>query len=118
MFENLDWHSIRFAQPYFLVLLLLVPTILWWLHKQQKSSSSVIRLSSTSALGNVPPTMKIKLRPFLTILRTIAVIMFVIVLARPQSSNVTENVESEGIDIVLSLDVSGSMLVEDLRPNR
>lgn len=118
MFENLDWHSIRFAQPYFLVLLLLVPTILWWLHKQQKSSSSVIRLSSTSALGNVPPTMKIKLRPFLTILRTIAVIMFVIVLARPQSSNVTENVESEGIDIVLSLDVSGSMLAEDLRPNR
>lgn len=118
MFENLDWHSIRFAQPYFLVLLLLVPIILWWLHKQQKSSSSVIRLSSTSALGNVPPTMKIKLRPLLTILRTIAVIMFVIVLARPQSSNVTENVESEGIDIVLSLDVSGSMLAEDLRPNR
>lgn len=118
MFENLDWHSIRFAQPYFLVLLLLIPIILWWLQKQSKISSSVIRLSSTSALGNVPPTMKIKLRPLLTILRTIAAFMFVIVLARPQSSNVTENVESEGIDIVLSLDVSGSMLAEDLRPNR
>lgn len=118
MFDNLDWHSIRFAQPYFLVLLLLIPIIFWWLQKQNKTLSPVIRLSSTSAIGHVSPTLKIKLRPILNILRTVTAVMFVIVLARPQSSNVTENVESEGIDIVLSLDVSGSMLAEDLHPNR
>lgn len=52
------------------------------------------------------------------VLRIIAVVMLTIALARPQSSNITENVDSEGIDIVLCIDVSGSMLAEDFKPNR
>lgn len=54
----------------------------------------------------------------MSVLRVVAMIALIIALARPQSSSVSENVESDGIDIVLAMDVSGSMLAEDLRPNR
>jgi Ca-activated chloride channel family protein len=54
----------------------------------------------------------------LFVLRILSLVFLIVALARPQSSNVTENIDSDGIDIVLSLDVSGSMLAEDLKPNR
>jgi Ca-activated chloride channel family protein len=60
----------------------------------------------------------VRFRPVLNVLRIIALIALIIALARPQSSNVTESIDSEGIDIVLSIDVSGSMLAEDFKPNR
>jgi Ca-activated chloride channel family protein len=60
----------------------------------------------------------VRLRPLLFVLRILALVALIVALARPQSSNVTESIDSEGIDIVLSIDVSGSMLAEDLRPNR
>jgi Ca-activated chloride channel family protein len=57
-------------------------------------------------------------RPVLAVLRVLSFIALTVALARPQSSSVSENVDSEGIDIVLAIDVSGSMLAEDFRPNR
>lgn len=57
-------------------------------------------------------------RPILFVLRVVALIALSIALARPQTSNTTENIDTEGIDIVLAIDVSGSMLAEDFKPNR
>jgi Ca-activated chloride channel family protein len=57
-------------------------------------------------------------RPVLFVLRVVALIALSIALARPQTSNTTENIDTEGIDIVLAIDVSGSMLAEDFKPNR
>jgi Ca-activated chloride channel family protein len=58
------------------------------------------------------------MRPVLLVLRILAYAALVTALARPQTSNTSENIDSEGIDIVLSIDISGSMLAEDLQPNR
>lgn len=114
----LDWKHLSFAQPYFFALLLLIPLMIWWQWRSRKSAQPSLRLTSTSGIRQTPRSLRVQLRPLLSVLRYITVAMLTIALARPQSSNTTESVESEGIDIVLSLDVSGSMLAEDLKPNR
>lgn len=119
MFQALfDYSNISFAHPWFFVLLLLLPIILWWRFKNKKLLQPQFRLSTIGNLGKVKPSLKVKLRPILGALRAIAFVSLVIVLARPQSNNVNETINSDGIDIVLSLDVSGSMMAEDLKPNR
>lgn len=107
--------NFSFAQPYFLVLLLLLPVWWWWQNKRKTAS---FRLTSISALSRQPKSNKAKLRFLLPLLSTLALAALIIALARPQSSNLNETVESEGIDIVISLDISGSMLAEDFKPNR
>ncbi len=112
----LDWKHISFAHPYFFGLLLLLPLLIWWQLKQQQTP--LLRLSSTFHLKRMPATFRVRFRPILTVLRALTLTFLIIALARPQSSNVSETIDSDGIDIVLSIDVSGSMLAEDLKPNR
>lgn len=112
----LDWKHISFAQPYFFGLLLLLPLLIWWQLKQQQTP--LLRLSNTLHLQRMPATFRVRFRPILMVLRVLTLIFLIIALARPQSSNVSETIDSDGIDIVLSIDVSGSMLAEDLKPNR
>ena len=114
----LDWKHITFAHPLFFGLLLLVPLMIWWEIRRRKSNHPALRLTTLSGLKNIKPSWRVRFRPVLFVLRVIGVIALIIALARPQSSNVTESIDSEGIDIVLSIDVSGSMLAEDLKPNR
>lgn len=114
----LDWKYISFAHPYFFGLLLLIPFIIWWQLRKKKTDKPAMRLTTLSGLANVKPSWKVRLRPVLFVLRLVAFAALIVALARPQSSNVTESIDSEGIDIVLSVDVSGSMLAEDLQPNR
>ncbi|WP_276133211.1 vWA domain-containing protein [Polluticoccus soli] len=114
----LDWKYINFAHPYFLGLLLLIPFMIWWQLRKKKGDQPAMRLTTLSGMAKAKPSAKVRLRPVLFILRIIAFTALIVALARPQSSNVTESIDSEGIDIVLSIDVSGSMLAEDLRPNR
>jgi Ca-activated chloride channel family protein len=116
--ELLDWNSLSFKHPYFFVLLLLIPMVLWWQAKQKRNAHPVMRLTSTQGLEHIRPTFRLRFRPVLIVLRVLAMTSLIVALARPQSSNVTETVDSDGIDIILSVDVSGSMLAEDLRPNR
>ena len=114
----LDWKHMSFAHPIFFGLLLLIPLMIWWYTKSKRSDSPSLRLTT---LGGLSPAMaggKAKFRPVQFALRIVAIVALIIALARPQSSNTTENIESEGIDMVLSMDVSGSMLAEDFRPNR
>lgn len=107
-----------FANPYyFLLLLLLIPMIGWYIWKLRKSQAS-LRVSSSQGFNQVPASYKVYLRHLPFVLRMIAFILLVIALARPQSSNSWENSSTEGIDIMMSLDISSSMLAEDLKPNR
>ncbi|MDD3406107.1 MAG: VWA domain-containing protein [Sphingobacteriia bacterium] len=107
-----------FNNPEYLwLLLLLVPLIVWYIWKQYKSHAS-LQVSSVTflkAMANSPKRYLFHL-PF--VLRCSAVALLVIVIARPQRVNRVHDEQTEGIDIVLALDVSGTMLAEDLRPNR
>jgi len=116
MKELMDWKHISFAHPIFFGLFLLIPFLIWW--RMRKGNHPALRLTSLSSLKAAPTSWRVRFRPVLTVLRMLAFSALIIALARPQSSNVTENIDSEGIDIVLSVDVSGSMLAEDLKPNR
>lgn len=107
-----------FASPaYFLLLLLLIPYTIWYLFQHLKSTPS-IRVSSLNGLFHAPKTLRNYLvhAPFL--LRLSCFVFAVIALARPQSTNNWSTKHTEGIDIMLCMDVSTSMLAEDLKPNR
>lgn len=114
----LDGQHISFAQPWYFLLLLLLPALILWEWKNKTRQQPNLRLTSLTGTSGVKPSLRVRLRPVLKVLRGLAFTGLVIALARPQSSNVTESVDSDGIDIVLSVDVSGSMLAEDLKPNR
>ena len=108
----------QLANPYFLLLLLLlIPYVLWYLLRSQDSEPR-LQVSSTLAFRHAPTTWRLWLihAPFL--LRCLAYVMIVIVLCRPQTSNSWSDRTVEGIDIMLCMDISTSMLAEDLRPNR
>lgn len=114
----LERYHIIFAHPYFLLLLLLLPLLIWYFYYQDRQRAVVFRISTTEGIRGFKPSWKVRWRPVLNVLRGIAFVMFVIALARPQKTNVSETIDSEGIDIVLSMDISGSMLAEDFKPNR
>ena len=107
-----------FANPsYLYLLLLLLPAIAWYLWTQRGAQASM-QVSATGAFRKIGRTYKAWLRHvnFGILLATIALV--IVVLARPQSTDNWSKSDTEGIDIVLSLDVSGSMLAADFKPNR
>ena len=107
-----------FANPtYFLLLLLLIPMIIWYVWKLRKSQAS-IQLSSLEGFNKAPNTFRVYLRHIPFVLRMAALTFLIIALARPQTTNKWSSTTTEGIDIMLVLDVSTSMLAQDLRPNR
>jgi Ca-activated chloride channel family protein len=107
-----------FANPlYFLLLLLLIPMIGWYIWKHRQTQAS-LRLSSSEGFQKAPNTYKIYIRHLPFILRMTALVFLIIALARPQSTNSWNQTTTEGIDIALTLDISTSMLAEDLKPNR
>ncbi len=114
----LDFKHISFAHPQFFYLLILLPLLLFWQIRIQKRTQSTFILSSLGSLTNLPVSPKTKLLFLLPLFRILSFMLLVIALARPQSSNVNESINSEGLDIVMSVDISGSMLAEDFRPNR
>ncbi len=116
--ELLDFEHLRFAHPWVLALLLMLPIYFWWHRKSTSTQNPTFRLSSTKGLNSTQKPWRVKLLSFMLPLRLICLAAIIVVMARPQSSNVNELMDSDGIDIVLSLDVSGSMLAEDLKPNR
>ena len=99
------------------MLLLLIPYLVWYILKRRKNEAS-IQFSDTSVYAHTPKSYKNYLLHVPFILRMIALVLLIIVLARPQTTNSWQNSEVEGIDIMLAIDVSTSMLAEDLKPNR
>ena len=108
-----------FANPtYLYLLLLLIPIIGWYIYKLSKSQAS-LQVSSTEVF-DIPGTSswKVWLRHVPFVLRTVAIAVLVVILARPPSTNSWQYSSTEGIDIVLAMDISTSMLAQDLKPNR
>ena len=99
------------------MLLLLIPYVIWYLMFRKKSEPTM-RMSDTNAYRYAPRSWKVALMPLQMLLRMAAFVLIVIVLARPQTSNSWKDRTVEGIDIMLAMDVSTSMLAEDLSPNR
>jgi Ca-activated chloride channel family protein len=104
-------------KEYLFLLLLLIPYLLWYFMYRKKSEPT-IRMSDTFAFRYAPVSWKVRLMPLQLLLRMLAFVMIVLVLARPQTQNSWKNRTIEGIDIMLAMDVSTSMLAEDLKPNR
>ena len=102
---------------YLFLLLLLVPVIYWYLREMYKSDAS-LQISTHRNIQPLRKSTKIKLLHVPFILRTLAILMLVIALARPQASNSWRTENTEGIDIMMALDISGTMMAEDLKPNR
>jgi len=107
-----------FANPaYLFLLLLIIPVIVWYVLKRKKRYAT-LQVSNDFAFEKAGKSLKNRLEHIPFMLRVLALILLIIVLARPQSTNSWQNVTTEGIDIIMTLDISSSMLAEDLRPNR
>ena len=102
---------------YLFLLLLLIPYIVWYILKQKKSEAT-LQISDARVYAHTPKSYKNYLLHVPFLLRCIALVLVILVLARPQTTNKWQNSEIEGIDIMLAIDVSTSMLAEDLKPNR
>ena len=104
-------------KEYLFLLLLIIPYIIWYVMYRKKSEPTM-RMSDTFVFRYAPKSLKVRLMPLQMLLRLTAFTFLVLALARPQTSNSWKNCQTEGIDIMLAIDVSTSMLAEDLKPNR
>jgi Ca-activated chloride channel homolog len=110
--------STEFAQPAFLFLLFIIPLMIgFYIFKQHRAVAS-LRFSGSQPFQKSAMTFRHYLRHILFALRTAAIGLLIIVLARPQATDNYQDISTEGIDIILALDISGSMLSRDFRPDR
>lgn len=111
-------NNITFANPWALTLLITIPLwVVWYIYRYQKQKPA-LQFSDISVFDKVGKTLKQRMRHVLYALRVLALTAIIIALARPQSKLSREEMKVEGIDIVLTMDISGSMLAEDFAPNR
>jgi len=113
MFSNIE-----FANPGYLYLIVLVPLLIAWYWIRQGKSMPTVQVSGTDVFEKTPKSIRHYLYHGMFIFRMIAVSLLIVAFARPQSTTKRQNVSIEGIDIVLGLDISGSMLAQDLKPDR
>jgi len=112
-----DWiKHMSFAYPAVFGLFILFPLLVWWYLKKSDRQQATVRVSSIDAFS--VSTWKKKFRHFPFVFRLLALASLVIALARPQKKNEEQRTEGEGIDIVLCMDVSGSMGSRDILPSR
>ncbi len=108
----------EFASPHLLwLLLLLLPMTAWYVYRQLRGGAA-IRISSVAGVAGAPRTWRYYGRHLPFVLRCGAVALLVVALARPRTVEYDSRTNAEGIDIVLAIDVSGSMLARDFRPDR
>ena len=111
-------NNISFQYPYLLLLLLIVPLmVLYHIYYDKRRVTNIV-YSDLSQFATARKTLKLRLRKLPDYLRMLAVILIIISIARPQLNTAKDKRSVEGIDIVLALDVSTSMLAEDFKPNR
>jgi len=115
----MNWFKgIEFAHPGFFWLLLIIPLMVayyWWRNQQLQGT---LGMSTTKSFAAIPKNSLHILRHYGIVLRSLAFIAMIIALARPQSALSWEDETTEGIDIMIASDISGSMLSEDFKPNR
>lgn len=110
--------DITFAYKPFLYLLAVIPLITAWYVWKINDNTTDIRYAHSSFLPGLKKSLRQRMIHLPFALRMLVIALLIIALARPQSSSRTHDVNVEGIDIMIALDVSGSMLAEDFRPNR
>ena len=108
----------RFADPWFLLLLLLVPMLAVWYWRRTRKKSATIRFSNVKSLKGLGKKSSGYLRHSLIVMRLLVLTALIVAFARPQAGVKSEEILTQGIDIVLAIDVSSSMLAEDIKPNR
>ncbi len=108
----------KFANPYLLWLLaLLVPMVAYYIYRTLQGGAA-IRISTVAGARNAPRTLRYWLRHVPFILRGMAVALIIVALARPQDVEEQSRTNAEGIDIMLAIDISSSMLARDFEPDR
>lgn len=114
----MKWNNIEFLHPQFLWLLLLIPLLVFWLFFIRNKQNATLTVPTTKGF-EASPSILTKLKPILHVLRLLALVLLVFALARPQIVTVSSSTKTnKGIDIVMAIDVSASMLARDLQPNR
>lgn len=114
----MNFHSIHFANSLYLLFLLIIPLLIVWYWFRNKRNIPEIQVSTTQSLTRIKKTFREQFRHGIFALRMLAIAFLIIALARPQSNLSRQDVSIEGIDIILALDISGSMIAEDFKPNR
>ncbi len=107
-----------FASGYYLWLLGILPVLVAYYVWRQLKGGASLRISSVSGVADAPKTVRYWLRHVPFALRIIALALLIVALARPQGGEENARTNTEGIDIVLAIDVSGSMLARDFKPDR
>ncbi|AOW18050.1 aerotolerance regulator BatA [Polaribacter vadi] len=113
-----NWSNFEFLNPEFLWLLILIPLLAVWYFFVRKKDAAVLTVPSIKGFKTKSSIIS-KLKPILGLLRLLALAAIIIALARPRNVSVSKKTKSnKGIDIVMAIDVSASMLARDLKPNR
>ena len=110
--------DIQFAEKHWFWLLLIIPVMIAWYIWRLKSMEGELNFSTFSLLKGIKQPLRAKFRLSLFVLRILAFTFIIAAIARPQSRSSWKDSKTEGIDIVLSMDVSLSMLAKDFKPNR
>jgi Ca-activated chloride channel homolog len=107
---------IHFSDPWFLLLLVLIPILVWRYGRRARTGAGSLRFASTVALEGVHPPWTVRFRHILFGANMLALVLSILALARPQKGTEEEEVLTEGVDIIIALDASGSMAAEDFTP--
>ena len=107
----------RFADPLYLLLLIILLPMAFWYWKGTRRSKGRLKYSDIAIIKRLPVSLKQRLRSVLFIMRLLGVALLILALARPRSSSKEREVNTRGIDIMLAMDVSSSMLAEDFKPH-
>ena len=106
------------ANPEYFYLLAVIPLLVTWYWFRHRNTNAEFRFSGLRVFEGMSASPKTWLMHSLFVLRVLAIGLIIVALARPQSVSSRQNIEIEGIDIVMALDVSGSMLARDFTPDR
>ena len=106
----------RFANPEYLALLIIIPLLIYYHIKRGQKLSGRVKYSTLKHMKNMPISLRQRLRKYLFFLRVAVIALVILDIARPQSGTRQQEITTEGIDIMLVMDVSSSMLAEDFKP--
>ena len=110
--------KLNFLNPEFFWLFLLIPMAGAWLYWKRNEQSANLKISSTKGFKD-SNSLLARLKPLLNVLRLLALSSLIVAMARPRTVDISNQTKTtRGIDIVMAIDVSGSMLAKDLKPNR
>lgn len=112
------FNDIQFAEKQWFWLFLIMPVLLGWYIYKLKTYEGEVNFSSFTLFTGIKSSLKAKFRHVLFVLRLLCLSLLILAIARPQSRSSWKDTKTEGIDIVVSLDVSLSMLAKDFKPNR